>query len=392
MPLTDLACRKAKPQARPFKLSDSGGLYLEVSPKGHKWWRQKYRFNGKEKRLSLGVFPNVSLQQAREKQQAVKETLAKNIDPGVIRQEEKTLAKIKAAQTFQLVAEEWHTLFKPKWSKSHADNLEHRMEVDLFPHIGSIPVSQLTPPLVYAVLQKIEARASDQARRARSICGQVLRYAVVTGRAERNFMPDLRGQIRPIRRNHFAAFDYNALPEFLKKLNTNEKRLYKRTILAIRLLMLTFVRTRELIEAKRSEFDLEKSGWTIPAERMKTRIEHFVPLSAQVVVMLQELFNMTTNSEYLFPGIANPNKPMSNGTILKALKTMEYGGKMTGHGFRSLAMSTIKEKLGYPHEVVDRQLAHLPRSQVDRAYDRAKYLPDRRKMMQDWADYIDGLS
>lgn len=390
--LTDLVCKNAQPDSKTYKLSDSGGLYLEVTPKGHRWWRLKYRLHGKEKRLSLGVYPKVSLLEARQKREDIKRDIGQYIDPSLKRREEKLLEQVKAAQTFELVALEWHKRYLSRWSKSHADNLLTRLNVDIIPVIGSYPIAKLTPPILLQCIQKIESRSGDQARRALNICSQVLRHAVVTGRAERDFSADLRGSLLPIRRKHFAAIDYTGIPDLLKKLKANEGRLYRKTVLAFFLLLLTFVRTRELIEARRSEFNLEKAVWTIPAERMKMRIEHVVPLSRQALEIVKELMKTGKHSEYLFPSVAKPKKPMSNGTILMALRRMGYDKKMTGHGFRSLAMSTIKEKLGYQHEVIDRQLSHLPRSAVDRAYDRAKYIPDRTKMMQDWADYIDSQS
>jgi integrase len=242
-------------------------------------------------------------------------------------------------------------------------------------------------------LQKIEKRgAHEMSRRAMQYCSQIFRYAIVTGRAERNPTADLKGALKPVKHGHFAALDVKDLPEFLQAIESHEVRLFIQTRLAIRLMMLTFVRTGELIKAKWDEFDLDTGEWNIPAERMKMRRPHIVPLSKQAIVVLRELQKLSGNRDYVFASAAKPRQHMSNNTILKALERIGYKGRMTGHGFRALAMSTIKENLGYRHEVVDRQLAHAHANKVDAAYDRAKFLPERRKMMQEWADYLDDVA
>ena len=393
MSLSDTVCRNAKAKEKPYKLFDSGGLYLEVSPTGQRYWRLKYRIFNKEKRIALGIYPATSLVEAREEREKAKKLIKNHIDPSAERQEQKRIACLKATETFQKVAEDWHKHHYDSWSKKHADNILHRMKMDVFPRIGHYPISKLSAPVILSCLQKIEERgAQELARRALQMCGQVFRYAVVTGRAERDITPDLRGSLKKANKSHFAAIEIDELPKLLKKLHINERRLFRQTILLIRMMLLTFVRTSELIEATWDEINLEKAEWVIPAERMKMRKAHIVPLSEQVLSIIRELKEMNGNRHFIFPSIVKPLKPMSNGTILMALDRMGYRNKMTGHGFRALAMSTIKEKLGYQHEVVDRQLAHAPVSSVDRAYDRAKFLPQRKQMMQDWADYIDALS
>lgn len=393
MKLSDIACRKAKPKGKSYKIFDGGGLYLEVTPGGQRYWRLKYRILGKEKRLALGVYPATSLQEARDAREKAKKELEQHIDPSREKQQKKLTAKLKAALTFELVAREWHEKYFDTWSKNYAHEIMHRMQQDVFPYIGSCPVSELKVPVLLACIQKMEDRgAQEVARRTLQLCGQVIRYAVVTGRMERDISKDLKGALKKQVRSHFAAIEADELPELLRKLRQNEQRLYRQTLHLINLMMLTFVRTSELIGAKWSEINLENAEWIIPAERMKMRRPHVVPLSKQALKILHELKETTGKRELVFPSIAKPGKPMSNGTILMALRRMGYDKKMTGHGFRALAMSTIKEKLSYQHEVVDRQLAHAPRNSVDKAYDRAKYLPQRKKMMQDWADYIGSLT
>ena len=282
---------------------------------------------------------------------------------------------------------------KEKWNPIYRDNILHRLELDIFPEIGCQPIKDIPPPQVLDAMRKIEKRgAHEMARRALQTTGQIFRYAVATGRAESDPTRDLKGALKPFKRGHFAALDSKELPEFLKVLNKNDARLFPQTIRAVRLLMLTFVRTGELIGAQWSEFDFEAGLWEIPAERMKMKKAHIVPLSRQAQALFLEQKELTGQWEWVFPNQVRPKKSMTNNTVLMALRRMGYQGKMTGHGFRALAMSTIKEKLGYRHEVVDRQLAHVPANQVDKAYDRAQFITDRTKMMQEWADYLDGLA
>lgn len=392
MPLTNIACQKAKPDSQPYRLPDGGGLYLQVMPNGSRYWRMKYRFFGKEKLLALGVYPLVSLYDARQLRDQAKRDLMNNVDPGALKQQKKSTAKQNAETTFELVAREWHALNYKKWTPSYAHDILHRLEMDIFPKMGNLPIAEIRPLKVLEVLRHNEKRgALEMARRAKQYVGQIFRYAVVTERAERDPTTDLKEVMRPVQHGHFAALEADDLPEFIRDVNENKARLYPQTIHTIKLMMLTFVRTSELIKAKWEEFDLENGQWNIPAERMKMRRPHVVPLSTQAVEILREQKKLTGQWEWVFPNQVRPKDHMSNGTILMALKRMGYRGRMTGHGFRALAMSTIKERLGYRHEVVDRQLAHAPSNKIDAAYDRAKFLDERRVMMQKWADYLDGV-
>lgn len=393
MSLSDLDCRNAKPKEKSYKLFDSGGLYLNVSPTGTRVWRLKYRYLGKEKLLTLGKYPKISLASAREKRNVAKELIDENIDPGLQKQDEKNLAKYKASQTFELVAREWHEYYKDNWTPTYGKEILQRLKVNAFSFIGNIPTEQLKAQHILDCLQRIEGRGRhDLARRIQNYISQVLRYAVRTERATTDVTIYLKGALKKYKKGHFAAIKTDQLPEFLKKLNKNDARLYPQTIYAIRLLMLTFVRTNELIGAKWDEFNFKKRAWTVPAERMKMKKEHIVPLSKQVIAMLNELKELYGDKGYVLPSVINSNRHISNNTVLKGLDGLGYHKKMTGHGFRSLAMSTIKEKLKYRHEVIDRQLAHLPRNKIDQAYDRAEFLDERTKMMQQWADYIDSLA
>lgn len=393
MPLNDLQCRNAIPKPKPYKLFDGGGMYLEVTPKGNRYWRLKYRFLGKEKRISLGVYPQVGLAAARAKRDSVKQSLNDYVDPYVFKQEEIRLAKLKAAETFEIIGREWYERHCKDLSKKHAENIKYRLERDVYPKIGRYPIAKLTAPIIYSCMQKVEDRgAGETARRVKQMCSQIFRYAVRKGYAERDVTVDLRGALKKRHKEHFATITPDEVPKLVKALYQNDARLYKQTILSMRLMLLTFVRTSELINARWEEFNLDKGEWHIPAHRMKMRNAHFVPLSKQAIAILRELQEMNGKREHVFPSLAKPGKTMSNATILNGLKRLGYKtGTMTGHGFRALAMTTLKEKRKYPHEVIDRQLAHKPKSSVDQAYDRTTFIPERIEMMQNWADYLDEL-
>jgi integrase len=392
MKLTNLACKNAKPSNKPFKISDGGGLYLEVFPNGRKHWRFKYRFNSKENRIAFGLYPEVTLENAREIAMNERKRIKSGIVPSLHRKEIKRTSSLQAAQTFELVAREWHIQRIPRWSASHAKTTLYRLQHDVFPVIGCVPIKQLKAPDVLACVREIEKRgAHEVAKRSLQICGQILRYAVQTGRIEHNFSYDLRGALIGHRTVSFASIKIDELPDLIKTIEHNKSRLFRQTVLAIKLMMLTFVRTSELINTKWEEVDIDNKMWIIPANRMKMRRDHIVPLSKQSISILHELKMFNSPNGYIFPSIHKPRQPISNNTILKALDRLGYKGRMTGHGFRSLAMTAIKERLGYRHEVIDRQLAHAPTNKVDRAYDRAEFLDDRKRMMQEWADYVDGI-
>lgn len=395
MKLTDTACRNAKPKEKPYKRADGGGLYLYVKPDGAKYWRLKYYFLGTEKLMALGIYPIVSLQEAREKRDAAKRLLDAGQDPNLVKKERKRQSIERHKNTFEVVAREWHENQKAKWSENHALNVMRRLDVDVFPYIGQRPIADIDPPELLDVLRKIEKRgALDVTARVKQISGQVFRYGIATGKCERDPSADLKGALKVGKVSHFATLDIKEVPDFLSTLERNHARLFPRTQRAIKVLMLTFVRTGELINATWDEFDLDKGQWEIPGWRMKMRNPHIVPLSRQVVELLREQKEETGHlkTKWVFPSQVRPKEPMSNNTILFAIGRLGYKGRMTGHGFRALAMSNIKEKLGYRHEVVDRQLAHAQRSKVDRAYDRAQFLDERKKMMQEWADYIDKIA
>jgi len=388
--LTTKELDHAKPGPKPYRLFDGLGLYIEIALTGGKYWRFKYTFLGKEKRLALGKYPEISLLEAREKRDRARKLLADNIDPNSEKKDRRNAALANQATTFELVAREWHQHFKERWSEGHAHDILHRMEMDIFPEIGKMPIADIKPIQVLNALRLIEKRgAHEMARRSMQYCGQVFRYAVITERAVRDATAELRGALRPFRKGHYKAIEPSDLPDFLQTLNRNEARLYPQTVNAMQLMLLTFVRTSELIESKWEEFNFDTKEWTIPAERMKMRRPHVVPLARQTIEILKAQQKLTGKWDWVFSNVAYPKKHMSNGTLLNALGRMGYKGRMTGHGFRALAMSTIKERLNYRHEVVDRQLAHAPANKVDAAYDRAKFMDERRKMMQEWADYLD---
>jgi len=394
MSLTNTKCQNAKyTEGGTNKLTDGNGLYLHLMPSGAKVWRQKYRFGGKENTLTHGPYPLVALQEARDKRDEARKMLLAGNDPSMVKKDKKLAAAANAATTFELVAREWHELNKEHWSKRYADTILQRFESGVFPYFGKRPIADITAPHLLDAMRRIERRgATEVAHRTLQICGQVFRYAIVTGRMSRNPSPDLRGALRPTKHGHYATIDSKELPDFLRVLAENDVRLYAQTRHAVRMLMLTFVRTRELIESKWPEFDFENAEWIVPAERMKMKKAHIVPLSKQALDILRELKELNGKREYVFASEARPRQHMSNNTILSALGRLGYKGRMTGHGFRALAMTTIKEKLGYRHEVVDRQLAHAPASKVAAAYDRAKFLDERKVMMQEWADYLDKIA
>ena len=393
MKLSAKAVEAAKPKDKTYKLFDGGGLYLEVTSKGSKRWRLKYRFLNKEKKLCIGEYPAISLADARDHRAEAKKLLANSLDPSGVKQEIKQ-AKIKdAANTFEAIAREWHAHKTPEWSKVNAETVLRRLEKDVFPEIGKYPIKIITHKMLLDLAQTIKERgANELAKRVIQMSVHIYRYAIVTGRAENNIAEDLKGMVKAKPKRHFAAIEAKDLPQFISDLRGHKAKLSHQTYLAVNFMMLTFVRTSEMIKAEWSEFDLDEKLWLIPAHRMKMKKEHLVPLSTQAIEILEELRELHNHPVYVFPSRNNRNKTMSNNTILMALERMGYRGRMTGHGFRALAMSTIMEKLGYRHEIPDAQLAHAKRGDVNRAYDRAKFLPDRIMMMQEWADYLDNVA
>ena len=391
MPLTATAIRNTKPADKPIRLFDGGGMYLEVSPAGGRWWRLKYRFVGKEKRLSLGVYPEVSLAEARSRREDARKLLAAGIDPSDQRKAAKREAKGREINSFEAVAREWYGKQAHVWVAHHASDVLRRLESNLFPEIGSEPIAEVTAPMLLAAVRKIEHRgAHDLAHRVLQVASQVFRYGVATGRCQRDPAPDLRGALTPHKSKHQAAVAPEELPALLRAIDGYGELGDKLTAYALRLLVLTFVRTNELIGAEWSELDLDSAVWIIPATRMKMKTEHVVPLSRQAIEVLREIRAFGCSSRYLFPG-RNPAKPISNNTMLFALYRLGYKGKMTGHGFRAVA-STILNEAGFRADVIERQLAHCERNEIRGAYNRAEYLAERRKMMQQWADMLDALA
>lgn len=389
--LTDTAIRKAKPGEKPVKLSDEKGMFLLVTPAGGKLWRMKYRHSGKEKLLALGTYPDVSLALARERRDEARKLLADGVDPGETRKAEKRARQLSAANSFEAVAREWHGKQVHTWAKKHAEDVLRRLEGNIFPALGYRPISEIEAPDLLATVRKIEARgAYDLAHRVLQVCGQVFRYGVATGRCRRDPTGDLRGALTPHKAKHQAAVRPEELPELLRKIDAYDKEAGDTlTRLALQLMAVTFVRTSELIGAKWEEFDEKAKLWIIPAARMKMKTEHLVPLSQQALAILVGLKPLSGGSEYLFPG-RNRDKPISNNTMLFALYRMGYKGKMTGHGFRAVA-STLMNEAGFRSDVIERQLAHCERNEVRGAYNRAEYLPERRKLMKWWGDYLDGV-
>ena len=385
MALTDTEIRKTRAKSNAYRMSDGGGLYLLLTPAGGKLWRWKYRFDGREKLMTFGSYPDVSLSLARERHAAARKLLATGTDPMAERKAEKAAAE----DSFQSVARVWMEHWQDGKSPRHAAYVKRRMEADILPCLGARPVAAIEAPELVAMTQAIQQRgARDIAKRALETTGQVFRYAIAHGYARRNPASEIRPSdiLKTSRKVNYARVDAKELPNLLRIIEVYQGTHVTR--LALKLMSLTFVRTSELINAKWDEFDLEAARWDIPAERMKMRTPHIVPLSRQALDVLNTLRTLTGQSEWLFPGDRNAKKPMSNNTILKALERMGYKGRMTGHGFRGLA-STILHERGYAHDHIELQLAHAPRNAVSAAYNHALYLEPRANMMQDWADLLE---
>jgi integrase len=391
-PLTDTAIRAAKPADKPYKLSAENSLYVEIMPTGAKLWRWKYHYEGKEKRLSFGDYRHgLLLAQARTLRDNARALLKSGIDPSAARKEAKAEAAAIVQNTFENITREWWGQNRAKWKPAYADEIMYRLEKDILPAVGDRPIQSLTRADMIAAAKAIEARgALETARRVIQTCEQIFDYAIDTGRCENNPAIRISRVLKIPTRTHYPALEAKDLPAFLRVLNGNN-RLYPQTLRGMWFMMMTFARTGEMIGATWEEIDWEGARWYIPADRMKMGKPHTVPLSKQALEILEAQRAMTGGKGYIWPSITRPQHHMSNQTLLVALRRLGYGGKMTGHGFRALAMSTIKEKLGYRHEVVDRQLAHAPKSKIDAAYDRAEFLAERTKMMQAWSDYLEGL-
>lgn len=392
MSLTDVVVRKAMPSGKPYRLTDEKGMYLEVSITGARYWRLKYRYLGKEKRLALGVYPEVSLKDARAKRDAARKLIADGIDPSAQKKAAKVSAVADATNSFETTSREWFDKQKATWVTGHSDKIIRRLERDVFPWIGKRPIADITAPELLAVLRRVETRgAIETAHRTHQNCGQIFRYAIATGRAERDPSVDLRGALVPAKGTHHASItDPKKIGSLLVAMRGYEGALI--TKCALKLAPLLFVRPGELRKAEWNEFDLTVAEWRIPAEKMKMRALHIVPLASQAVAVLQELAPLTGKDKYVFPGARSKERPMSENTVNAALRRIGYGtDDMTGHGFRSMA-STLLNEQGWNRDAIERQLAHAEQNSIRAAYNYAEHLPERKKMMQVWADYLDKLA
>lgn len=390
MPLTDTAIRNAKPGAKPTKLFDEKGLFLIVTPSGGKWWRLKYRFDGKEKLLSLGVYPDTGLKDARDSRDEARKLLAKGIDPSENRKAKKTARADLAANSFEVVAREWFAKYEPTWAKDHANRTIRRFERDVFPWIGGNAIAEIKAPELLAVMRRIEKRgALETAHRALGNCGQVFRYAIATGRAIRDPSGDLRGALPPVKGEHFAAVtEPKQVAELLRTLDGYQGTLA--VACALRLAPLVFVRPGELRNAEWADIDLDAAEWRYTVT--KTNTAHIVPLATQAVTILRELHALTGAGRLVFPGARSNGRPMSDNAILAAMRRLGIGkDEMSGHGFRAMARTILDEVLGVRPDLIEHQLAHAVKDPNGRAYNRTAHLPERRKMMQQWADYLDKL-
>jgi integrase len=390
MPLTDTTVKNAKPDAKPAKLFDERGLFLLVTPTGAKWWRFRYRFEGKEKLLSLGVYPDVGLKDARTRRDDARKLLANGVDPGENRKAVKAAKRHRAANSFEVVAREWCTQQAVGWAEHHGDRIIRRFERDVFPWIGGRPIADVTAPEILATMRRIESRgALETAHRALGNCGQVFRFAVATGRALRDPTGDLRGALPPVKAEHFSAVtEPKQVAELLRTLDGYQGTFTVKC--ALRLAPLVFVRPGELRRAEWAAIDLDAAEWRYIVT--KTDTAHIVPLATQAVAILRELKALTGTGRYVFPGARTNGRPMSDNAILAAMRRMGVGkDEMSGHGFRAMARTVLDEVLGVRVDLIEHQLAHAVKDPNGRAYNRTAHLSERRKMMQTWADYLDKL-
>lgn len=395
MKLTDAAARKAKPEAKPYKKADGGGLYLLVQPNGAKYWRLKYRFAGKEKMLALGVYPDVPLADARTRREQARKLLANGSDPGAIKQTQKRQSKIAAANTFEAVAREWVDNMTNQWTEGHKELTLRTLEQDAFPSLGCRPIAEISPSELLATIRAIEKRgALEISGRVLQRCSAVFRYGIATDRCASNPATELRGALKKPTRTHYKtiAGDRTGFAKLLHDIDGYQGS--SLTTCALQLMALTFTRTSELIEASWDEINLDRAEWLIPAERMKMRRPHLVPLSKQAIKIFKEVAKLTGDRKHVFPNRNDPTKPASKAIILRALGRMGYTGKMTGHGFRSAASTMLNEhksKWGVHRDVIELQLAHVKKNASRAAYNFAEYIDERQAMMQQWADYLDSL-
>ncbi|ECM2331886.1 tyrosine-type recombinase/integrase [Salmonella enterica] len=379
----------AKPKDKPYKLADGGGMYLEVFPNGTKSWRMKYRIAGKEKRVVFGVYPTITLADARSKRDDAKKLLVNGVDPSAFKKESKLAQIEEVKNTFQQIALEWHNMKVKKWSAGYASDILEAFNKDVFPFIGQRPVADIKPLELLNVLKKMEERgATEKAKKVRQRCGEVFRYAIVTGRAEYNPAPDLTSAMQGHESKHYPFLTIEELPAFFKVLAGYSGS--ELVVLAARLMIITGVRTGELRGALWSEIYTDKGLWEISAERMKMRRPHIVPLSVQALEIIEKIRAMTGNFHLMFPGRNDPSKTMSEASINQVFKRIGYTGRVTGHGFRH-TMSTVLHEQGYNTAWIETQLAHLDKNAIRGTYNHAQYLDGRREMLQWYADYMDSL-
>lgn len=389
MPLTDLEIRRAKPEAKPYTKNDGNGLSLLVEPNGSKGWRYRYRFDGKAKMLSLGTYPTVSLTEARQKRDDAKKLVAADINPSEVRREAKLAKQGRLGNTFEVIAREWYQKRVDRWSESYGEEMMKTFESDVFPYIGHRPILDIKAMELMSVLEKLSERgATEKLRKVRQRCGEVWKYAIVTGRAKENPAANLDSAFAPHKKEHYAFLTFDELPEFFRSLNTYSGSILVK--LAMRLQVLTGLRPGELRQGEWSEIDFENRLWEIPLTRMKKRRPHCVPLSDQALTILEQLKLITGDFRFIFPGRVQNSKPMSDMAMNVLIRRLGYGGRVTGHGFRH-TMSTILHEKGYNTAWIETQLAHVDKNSIRGTYNHAQYLEGRRKMLQWYADYIDNL-
>lgn len=391
LPLTDMKVLKAKPQDKPIMLFDGGGLYLLVTPSGGKLWRFKYRYNNKSKTMAFGAYPEISLLDARQRRDEARRQLANGIDPGAVRKAQKQ-AKVEETETFEVIAREWHNKYTPTWKENHAAGILRRLERDIFPYLGKRPIKDIKAPELLAVLRRIEARGTlETCHRCKMISGQIFRYAVATGRTESDPTIALKGAIPPVPEGHRAAItDPVKLGGLLRAIDDYQGSFIVKS--ALKLLPLVFVRPGELRSAEWVEFDFENAQWNIPASKMKMKQAHLVPLSKQAIEILEELKPLTGASRYIFPSGRSFDRCMSDNAFCAALRRMGFEkSEVSAHGFRATARTLLDEILQIRPDFIEHQLAHAVRDPNGRAYNRTAHIEERRRMMQTWADYLDGL-
>ncbi len=390
MALSAIEVKGAKPKNKPYKLSDGGGLFMLVQPNGAKYWRMDYSFAGKRKTLAIGVYPDVSLSEARVRRDAARKQLANDVDPSAEKQRTKAAVMALTKNGFEIVAREWLSKFSKDWKESHTRTVRGRLQNDVFPWLGARPIGEINAPELLAVLRRIESRgALSTAHTVSAICGQVFRYAIATGRAQRDPSADLKGAIPPYRIRHLAALtDPVKIGQLMRDIDGYAGTFTVRC--AFRLAPLVFLRPIELSRAEWAEIDFDKAEWRIPAGKMKMKAMHIIPLSSQAVSILRDLHTLTGTGEFLFPNVRTRTKPMAGNTILAAIRSLGYTpAEMTAHGFRHMA-STLLNEQGFNADAIERQLAHKAAG-VRATYNAAEYLPERQRMMQRWADYLDAL-